>query len=166
MNSSKLKLLTIAFLIVGIGDLVFPGSSAVGQQKQEKNKPETKSYELKKKQNVPQSLETIKAQIGAALKSGQITEAQAKEKLQSLSGKNPENTKAKGNSTSEMEAAKAQINAALKAGKITEAEAKAKYKALYSKGVKSLNEKAKGPTEQAHAEFIEKLAELVEKKCT
>ncbi len=61
-----------------------------------------------------------------------------------------------------MEAAKAQINAALKAGKITETEAKAKYKALYSKGIKSPNEKAKGPTEQAHAEFIEKLAEFVE----
>ena len=113
----------IAFLIVGIVNLVLSGSSAVGQQKQDKNKPETKSYELKKKQSAPQSLEAIKAQIGAALKSGQITEAQAKEKLQSLSGKNPENTKAKGNSTSEMEAAKAQINAALKAGKITESEA-------------------------------------------
>lgn len=162
MNSSKLKLLMIAFLIVGIVNLVLSGSSAVGQQKQDKNKPETKSYELKKKQSASQSLEAIKAQIGAALKSGQITEAQAKEKLQSLSGKNPENMKAKGNSTSEMEAAKAQINAALKAGKITESEAKAKYKALYSKGVKSPNEKAKGPTEQAHAEFIEKLAELVE----
>ncbi|MBH56658.1 MAG: hypothetical protein CMJ82_05685 [Planctomycetaceae bacterium] len=152
----------IAFLIVGIVNLVLSGSSAVGQQKQDKNKPETKSYELKKKQSASQSLEAIKAQIGAALKSGKITEAQAKEKLQSLSGKKPENTKAKGNSTSQMEAAKAQINAALKAGKITESEAKAKYKALYSKGVKSPNEKAKGPTEQAHAEFIEKLAELVE----
>ena len=92
MNSSKLKLLTIAFLIVGIVNLVLSGSSAVGQQKQDKNKPETKSYELKKKQSAPQSLEAIKAQIGAALKSGQITEAQAKEKLQSLSGKTPEGT--------------------------------------------------------------------------
>ena len=64
---------------------------------------------------------------------------------------------------------KAQIEAAVKAGKITEQEAQQKYKALFAKDAKPGKPIAKPEgngkedfTKQAYADFIEKLAELVE----
>ena len=64
---------------------------------------------------------------------------------------------------------KAQIEAAVKAGKITEQEAQQKYKALFAKDAKPAKPIAKPEgngkedfTKQAYADFIEKLAELVE----
>ncbi|MBA63206.1 MAG: hypothetical protein CMJ76_12685 [Planctomycetaceae bacterium] len=162
MKSLRLIFLATAVLFAGFYSFMAFESDATAETLQDKKKSAVKS---------PADLETIKSQIEAAVKAGKITEQQAKQKYQQLFGDKLESAKQKPvpekKSVKDTDQFKSQIEAALKAGEITEAQAKEKYEALYGKKPEADNEKdsagkAKGSANGEYAEFIGRLAKLVE----
>ncbi|MEC9094977.1 MAG: hypothetical protein VX776_00005, partial [Planctomycetota bacterium] len=162
MNSFKKTFLAIAVLFAGYYGFTAIESDVNAKTLQDKKKPVAKPAA---------DLDTFKSQIEAALKAGKITEQQAKEKYQALYGKKLETDDRKKSagekSDKDLDAIKSQVEAAVKSGKITEAQAKQKYAALYGKNTEIGKEKdgagkGKGLATEEYAEFIGRLAKLVE----
>lgn len=162
MNSFKKTFLAIAVLFAGYYGFTAIESDVNAKTLQDKKKPVAKPAA---------DLDTFKSQIEAALKAGKITQQQAKEKYQALDGKKLETDDRKKSagekSDKDLDAIKSQIEAAVKSGKITEAQAKQKYAALYGKNTEIGKEKdgagkGKGLATEEYAEFIGRLAKLVE----
>ncbi len=167
MISKQSKLIFASLLAFGSYFLVDFDSTVSGQ---DQKKPVVKSADSKKtKTDV--DVDSIKARIEAAVKAGKITEQQAKEKYQALYGKKLETDDRKKSagekSDKDLDAIKSQIEAAVKSGEITEAQAKQKYAALYGDNTEIGKEKdgagkGKGLATEEYAEFIGRLAKLVE----